>query len=57
MTDWVTAILTGFFTGIGVAVAQWIKERKLDKHLDRLDNMVKTMKGAYNNNGKGGDLK
>jgi hypothetical protein len=44
--DWQTAILIGFFTGIGNAAAEWFKVRYIHKGLDRVDA---ARKGIINN--------
>ena len=41
MVDWLEAVLTGFFTGVGVATANWFHERHIRDKLDRLSGHKK----------------
>ena len=38
---YLSPILTGFFTGLGVALANWLHSRHIEKKLDKLLTMVK----------------
>ena len=42
--DFITAILTGFFTGIGVATANFLHEKHIRKKLDAIEEVVKKIK-------------
>lgn len=41
MTDFIQAILTGFFTGIGVVSANWFHDKYIKKKLDLISKILK----------------
>ena len=50
MTDFVQAILTGLFTGLGVGVANYLHEKyirdKLDSYSDKLKRLTEVLKNG-----------
>jgi hypothetical protein len=44
MTDWIQAVLTGLFTGIGVGIANWINDKHVHNYLERINMALNKVK-------------
>lgn len=45
MADWSNSILTGFFTGVGVIVANWVGKKYIEPRLDQTHAKIHHKKG------------
>ena len=44
MVDYLTGIITGFCTGLGVALANWVSDRHIKKRLEKIEEKIITLK-------------
>lgn len=42
--DWMNAILQGFFTGLGIATANWLHDKRIRKVLEKEEGITNKVK-------------